>query len=142
MIRGYQPAQVSLWKFVNDKASFVKVLSEKAHRNSIKWNPFGSVVLVAGFGNLAGDMDFYARVNAGKPEDGCDILRIGNATASCTVSVEWASDGMHVITAVLAPRMRVDNGFTMWNCLQAQPHYLDEFERLIKTKPLRSWSTD
>ena len=59
MIRGYQPAQVSLWKFVEDRPVFIKVLSEKAHRNSVKWNPFGTVCLVAGFGNLAGDMDFY-----------------------------------------------------------------------------------
>lgn len=67
-------------------------------------------------------MDFFARTGnkaAGSDEE-VNLERVGAATASCTVSVEWASDGVHVITAVLAPRMRVDNGFTMWNCLQAQ----------------------
>lgn len=52
LIRGYQPAQASLWKLYNDRPVFIKVLSEKAHRNSVKWNSFGTVALVAGFGNL------------------------------------------------------------------------------------------
>lgn len=33
----------------------------EAHRNSISWSPHGRFVCLAGFGNLAGDMDFWDR---------------------------------------------------------------------------------
>ena len=37
------------------------------------------------------------------------------------VACEWAPNGRHFITAVLAPRMRVDNAVTIWRgtCGQA-----------------------
>lgn len=54
----------------------------------------GSVVLVGGFGNLAGEMDFYGMTDHGNCE------RMATCHASCTVSVEWAADGIHTITAV------------------------------------------
>jgi len=34
---------------------------------------------------------------------------IGKTKAYCTVSVEWASDGKHIMTAVLHERVKVDN---------------------------------
>lgn len=33
----------------------------EAHRNTISWSPHGRFVCLAGFGNLAGDMDFWDR---------------------------------------------------------------------------------
>jgi translation initiation factor 2A len=30
-----------------------------AHRNTISWSPHGRFLCLAGFGNLAGEMDFY-----------------------------------------------------------------------------------
>jgi translation initiation factor 2A len=33
----------------------------EAHRNTISWSPHGRFLCMAGFGNLAGDMDFWDR---------------------------------------------------------------------------------
>ena len=44
LIRGFQPSQVSLWKYdrLQQKARMLSVLAEKAHRNTVKWNKFGT----------------------------------------------------------------------------------------------------
>ncbi len=47
-----------------------------AHRNTIAWAPHGRFLCLAGFGNLAGDMDFYDVIKQKK---------IGVASAHCTV---------------------------------------------------------
>lgn len=115
LIRGFQPAQATLWSWdaKAQKATIVKVLLEKAHRNTIRFNHFGSLVCLAGFGNLIGEMDFFGRLD----DERCDYTRVSSCTANCTVSCDWAPDGRHLLTAVLAPRMRVDNGFSIWRAL-------------------------
>jgi len=43
-----------------------------AHRNTISWSPHGRFLCVAGFGNLAGEMDFYDTLRSKKiGEWGC-----------------------------------------------------------------------
>lgn len=43
LVRGFQPSMVTLWKYdrITARANQLKVLSEKAHRNTVKWNQFG-----------------------------------------------------------------------------------------------------
>lgn len=115
LIRGFQPAQVTLWSWdaKAQRATMLKVLLEKAHRNTIRFNLFGSLVCLAGFGNLAGEMDFFGRLEEERP----DYVRVSSCIANCTVSAEWAPDGRHLLTAVLSPRMRVDNGLFVWRAL-------------------------
>lgn len=113
LVQGFQPAEASLWVWDSSTqaCTLVSVLLEKAHRNTIRWNQFGSLVCIAGFGNLAGEVDFLGRTGGdGSPS----LARLASCEASCTVSAEWAPDGRHLMTAVLAPRMRVDNGLRVW----------------------------
>ncbi|OUM62102.1 hypothetical protein PIROE2DRAFT_69538 [Piromyces sp. E2] len=63
-------------------------------------------VPIAGFGNLAGEMDFFDRLTCQK---------VGHAQASNSSFCDWCPDGRHVITATLTPRLRVDNGFKIWH---------------------------
>ena len=37
-----------------------------AHRNAIFWSPHGRFLCIAGFGNLAGEMDFYDTLRSKK----------------------------------------------------------------------------
>ena len=76
-----------------------------AHRNSISFSPHGRFVCVAGFGNLAGEMDFY---------DTTKMKKLGTNSAHCTVAHSWSPDSRYFMTAVLAPRMNVDNGFKIF----------------------------
>ncbi|ORX36984.1 eIF2A-domain-containing protein, partial [Anaeromyces robustus] len=63
----------------------------KNHRNFVRYSPHSRIICIAGFGNLAGEMDFFDRLTCQKV------------------------DGRHVITATLTPRLRVDNGFKIWH---------------------------
>jgi len=117
LIKGFQPAQATLWSWDQkaQKASLTKVLLEKAHRNTIRFNHFGSLVCLAGFGNLAGDVDFFGRQRHLEPTgEKCDYQLVSSCKAMCTVSAEWSPDGRHFLTAVLAPRMRGDNHIGVW----------------------------
>jgi len=127
-IRGFQPSQATLWSWDEEtqKATLAKVLLEKAHRNTIRFNHFGSLVCLAGFGNLAGDVDFFGR----RASEKCDYIRISSCQANCTVSAEWSPDGRHFLTAVLAPRMRVDNGIGVWKALEGTKVCTAMFEEL------------
>lgn len=76
-------------------------------RNTIIFSPHGRFVIVAGFGNLAGDMDIY------------DLEK--NFTKVCTIKAsnctycEWSPDGQHILIAITSPRLRVDNGIRVYH---------------------------
>eukprot|EP00930_Biecheleria_cincta_P082717 TRINITY_DN72389_c0_g1_i1.p1 TRINITY_DN72389_c0_g1~~TRINITY_DN72389_c0_g1_i1.p1 ORF type:complete len:806 (+),score=220.77 TRINITY_DN72389_c0_g1_i1:92-2509(+) len=127
LIFGFQPAKASLyaWNEATKKVQLKKVLLDKAHRNTIRFNSFGSLVALAGFGNLAGGMDFFGR------DEQQGFVHVASATANCTVEAEWAADGRHFLTAVVAPRMRVDNGITIWNALHGSKVTELQFEELF-----------
>eukprot|EP00443_Scrippsiella_acuminata_P125369 CAMPEP_0115630178 /NCGR_PEP_ID=MMETSP0272-20121206/30334_1 /TAXON_ID=71861 /ORGANISM="Scrippsiella trochoidea, Strain CCMP3099" /LENGTH=650 /DNA_ID=CAMNT_0003066773 /DNA_START=175 /DNA_END=2124 /DNA_ORIENTATION=+ len=132
LIHGFQPSQASLfaWDEKAKKVTLAKVLLEKAHRNTIRFNHFGSLVCLAGFGNLAGQVDFFGRADTGD-EEKCDFVKISSCQANCTVSAEWAPDGRHFLTSVLAPRMRVDNAACIWRALTGTKVAATEFEELF-----------
>eukprot|EP00397_Hematodinium_sp_SG-2012_P024404 GEMP01025420.1.p1 GENE.GEMP01025420.1~~GEMP01025420.1.p1 ORF type:complete len:606 (-),score=148.37 GEMP01025420.1:597-2375(-) len=73
----------------------------KGRRNTVEWAPYGRFFLIAGFGNLAGEMVFWDRQGGGKV--------MGQTVFNSCVSAVWGPDGRHVLCATLSPRMRVDN---------------------------------
>ena len=76
-------------------------------RNTVLYSPHGRFVLVAGFGNLAGQMDIYDLEK--------DYAKICTIEASNASVCEWAPDGKHILTATTSPRLRVDNGIRIWH---------------------------
>ena len=73
----------------------------------ILFSPHGKFVLVAGFGNLAGQMDIYDMEK--------DYQKICTIEASNASVCEWSPDGKHILTATTSPRLRVDNGVRIWH---------------------------
>ncbi len=71
------------------------------------FSPRGRFVLVAGFGNLAGQMDIYDLEK--------DYTKICTIEASNASVCEWSPDDKHVLTATTSPRLRVDNGIRIWH---------------------------
>lgn len=56
----------------------------KRYRNTVRICPFSNSVLIGGFGNLVGEVDFWS----------LDSLKeIGKTKAYCSVGVEWAANG-------------------------------------------------
>ena len=78
-----------------------------AMRNTVLYSPHGRFVLVAGFGNLAGQMDIYDLEK--------DYAKICTIEASNASVCEWSPDGKHILTATTSPRLRVDNGIRIWH---------------------------
>lgn len=78
-----------------------------APRNTILFSPSGKFVIVAGFGNLAGQMDIYDLEK--------DYQKVCTIEASNASVCEWSPDGKHILTATTSPRLRVDNGVRIWH---------------------------
>ena len=100
---GYMPAKTTIF---NTKAKAIHSFA-LGPRNTILFSPHGKFVLVAGFGNLAGQMDIYDMEK--------DYQKICTIEASNASVCEWSPDGQHILTATTSPRLRVDNGLRVWH---------------------------
>ncbi len=74
--------------------------------NSVKISPDGRVVVLAGFGNMHGDIEIY-RLS--------DYSIIGKTKFYCGVSLNWSKDSKYLLGAVLSPRVRVDNEYKLFS---------------------------
>ena len=76
-------------------------------RNTLLFSPHGRFVLVAGFGNLAGQMDIF--------DVDKDYTKITTVEAANASVCDWSPDGHYILTATTSPRLRVDNGIRLWH---------------------------
>ncbi|KAF3053508.1 hypothetical protein E8E11_010926 [Didymella keratinophila] len=103
VVYGYMPAKTTIF----NARAIPQHSFDLGPRNTINFSPHGRFVLVAGFGNLAGDVDIY------------DLER--NYQKVCTIKAsnctycEWSPDGRHILTATTSPRLRVDNGIRIYH---------------------------
>lgn len=100
---GYMPAKTTIFNF----RGVAKHTFALAPRNTILFSPHGRFVLVAGFGNLAGQMDIYDLDK--------EYSKITTVEASNASVCEWSPDGKYILTATTSPRLRVDNGIRIWH---------------------------
>jgi len=78
----------------------------KIHVNTIRYSHDSALVCFGGFGALAGEMQFW---------DKDELVLLGVNQSHCAVTCEWAPDSRHILTAVLFPRVRVDNELNVFN---------------------------
>lgn len=72
-----------------------------------RYNLAGNMLLLCGFGNLPGTMEFWTTtVEEGKTER----RLVCHMRAPNTTLCRWAPDSQHLFTATTAPRLRIDNG--------------------------------
>lgn len=81
--------------------------------NTISFNPQGRLLLLAGFGNLAGKVDVFDRNQ---------LAKIATIDAPNTSYCAWSPCGQFLLSATLSPRLRVDNGIKIWHCTGALMH--------------------
>ncbi|PNS21416.1 Eukaryotic translation initiation factor 2A [Sphaceloma murrayae] len=103
VVYGYMPAKTTIF---NARAVATKEFPT-APRNTINFSPHGRFVLIAGFGNLQGDVDIY---DLEKNYNKVCTIKASNASIC-----EWAPDGKHILTATTSPRLRVDNGVKIYH---------------------------
>jgi translation initiation factor 2A len=103
VVYGYMPAKTTIF----NSRGVATHSFPLAPRNTIVFSPHGRFVVVAGFGNLAGQMDVYDLEK--------DHKKITTIEAANTTVCEWSPDGKHILTATTSPRLRVDNGVRIWH---------------------------
>ncbi|KAJ5162393.1 hypothetical protein N7492_007785 [Penicillium capsulatum] len=103
VVYGYMPAKATIFT-QRGQPTHTFPLSP---RNTILFSPHGRFVLVAGFGNLAGQMDIYDMER--------NFHKIATVEASNASVCAWSPDGQYILTATTSPRLRVDNGVRIWH---------------------------
>lgn len=116
IVAGNMPCQATLY---NEKAEPIYQFGA-AHRNTISWSPHGRFLTISGFGNLAGEMDFYDLVR---------MKKMGSNESHCATTCKWSPDSRYFMTATLAPRMNVDNGVKIFKYNGVGPVVNVDFER-------------
>ncbi|KAJ6433491.1 hypothetical protein OIU84_017227, partial [Salix udensis] len=102
VVYGFMPASATLF----DKKCHPLLELGSGPYNTVRWNPKGKFLCLAGFGNLPGDMAFW---------DYVDKKNIGTTKAEWSVTSEWSPDGCYFMTATTAPRLQVDNGIKIFH---------------------------
>ncbi|KAI9826956.1 MAG: hypothetical protein M1826_006532 [Phylliscum demangeonii] len=103
VVYGYMPAKSTIF---NTRAVAIHSFP-LGPRNTICFSPDGRFVLVAGFGNLAGQIDVY---DGEKDYQKLATIESGNPSVC-----RWSPDGRFILTATTSPRLRVDNGVKIWH---------------------------
>ncbi|KAL4428252.1 hypothetical protein ABPG75_002341 [Micractinium tetrahymenae] len=104
VVAGFMPAKTTLF---TDKCVAKFDLGSGPY-STVRWNPFGRFLVLAGIGNLPGDLAFYDKKADGK----CKPM--GTTRAENAVTAEWSPCGRYLMSATVAPRLRVDNGFQVF----------------------------
>ena len=103
VVYGYMPTKTTIF----DTKAVATHHFPLAPRNTVRFSPNGQFVLLAGFGNLAGQIDVY---------DGDKGYRRVTTIESGNPSVcDWSPDSSFILTATTSPRLRVDNGVKIWH---------------------------
>ncbi|EER10240.1 conserved hypothetical protein [Perkinsus marinus ATCC 50983] len=115
-----EPAQASAWSpNTNEFIALVGDMPPRFHsmrvsevtfgrsrRNTLLWSPNGRYFLSGGFGNLPGEADVWDKEKH---------IKLATMSLPCTVLSDWGADGRTLLTASIAPRMRVDNHIKLHN---------------------------
>ncbi|GAB0088846.1 Eukaryotic translation initiation factor 2A [Sergentomyia squamirostris] len=107
---GFMPSKATLF---NLKCDAIFEFGENS-RNSIYFNDFGNLVLLAGFGNLRGNVEVW---QLGKERKCISTLQAPDST-----QLEWNPNGEVFMTATTAPRLRQSNCFKIWHYSGALLH--------------------
>jgi translation initiation factor 2A len=92
-------------------------------RNACVFNPHGNILCLAGTGNLRGNFEMW-NVQGNK--------KISQSTIDDVTYFEWCSTGEHMLTATLAPRMNINNGFSIRNMLKDPTKPLYKFDSPVE----------
>lgn len=118
VVYGYMPAKTTLFDLKADPITHLPL----APRNTLLFSPHGRLLLIAGFGNLQGNVDIYDRVNG--------MRKLASFECSNSTVCLWSPDGKHFLTATTSPRLRVDNGVKVWYALTGELMYTEEMAEL------------
>lgn len=122
VIYGFMPSKATLY---NLKCDAVMEFGTGTF-NAVYYNPFGNILLLAGFGNVQGNAELWD-INGKK--------KIKKMEIPDTTFLQWSPDGQHFVTATTAPRLKVSNGYKIWHysgaLLHEKPWGKDELYQVV-----------
>uniref|UniRef100_A0A2K5QKY5 Eukaryotic translation initiation factor 2A n=1 Tax=Cebus imitator TaxID=2715852 RepID=A0A2K5QKY5_CEBIM len=111
-VYGFMPAKVTLFNLKCDPVFDFGT----GTRNAAYYSTYGHILVLAGFGNLRGQMEVW---------DVKNYKLISKPVTSNSTYFAWCPDGEHILTATCAPRLRVNNGYKIWHYTGAILHKYD-----------------
>lgn len=102
VVYGFMPAKATIF---NLKCDPVFDFGTGPH-NAAYYSPQGHILVLAGFGNLSGQLDVW---------DVKKYKLISKPQASNSTYFAWCPNGEHIVTATCSPRLRVGNGYKVWH---------------------------
>ncbi|KAM7133674.1 eukaryotic translation initiation factor 2A isoform 2-T3 [Molossus nigricans] len=101
-VYGFMPAKATIFNLKCDPVFDFGT----GPRNAAYYSPHGHILVLAGFGNLRGQMEVW---------DVKNYKLISKPVAPDSTYFAWCPDGEHILTATCAPRLRVNNGYKVWH---------------------------
>uniref|UniRef100_A0A7N4PMR7 Eukaryotic translation initiation factor 2A n=1 Tax=Sarcophilus harrisii TaxID=9305 RepID=A0A7N4PMR7_SARHA len=111
-VYGFMPAKATIFNLKCDPVFDFGT----GPRNAAYYSPHGNILVLAGFGNLRGQMEVW---------DVKNYKLISKPVASDSTYFAWCPDGEHIVTATCAPRLRVSNGYKIWHYTGSILHKYD-----------------
>lgn len=99
---GFMPSKVSLF---DHNCNMIHDF-EPGSFNTASFSPFADLIAIYGFGNLTGQL---AVIDLEKKK------QLFTVKIPETSGLEWSADGKHFLTYTTTPRLRVNNGFRVWD---------------------------
>jgi translation initiation factor 2A len=101
MLSGFMPASCVIF----DKQCQQKFAFDPIYANTIRWSPVSRFLLLGGFGNLSGNIQIW---------DSTSMEKVGECRSLSAITCNWAPDGRKFYTAIINPRLRVDNHYRIF----------------------------
>lgn len=107
-VYGFMPSRTALF---NRQGDLVYVVESVGPKNGVLYNLDGSGILFAAVGNLPTNLSIFSRHR---------MSQTGTMQPPNTTYFSWSTGpnsecGQLLLTATLTPRMRVDNGYRLWD---------------------------
>lgn len=112
VVYGFMPAKATVYNLKCDAIFDFGT----GPRNAAYYSPQGHILVLAGFGNLRGQMEVW---------DVKNYKLISKPQASDSTFFAWCPDGEHIVTATCSPRLRVGNGYKIWHYTGTVLHKYD-----------------
>ncbi|XP_041850186.1 eukaryotic translation initiation factor 2A [Melanotaenia boesemani] len=112
VVYGFMPAKATVFNLKCDPVFDFGT----GPRNAAYYSPQGHILVLAGFGNLRGQMEVW---------DVKKYKQVSKPEAPDATHFSWCPDGEHIVTATCSPRLRVSNGYKIWHYTGSVLHKAD-----------------
>jgi translation initiation factor 2A len=109
VVYGFMPASATLFSKKCEPVFEFKT----GKRNAVYFNDFGNMLILAGFGNLRGNIEVWGLEGADRGKSSPKLA--AQFSAPDSTLLHWGPDGQSLLTATCSPRLKIGNGYKFWD---------------------------